>query len=193
MTDPVNNFPRSNEQITNALGALQARWGWFVGIGVVLLVLGTIALVHALAATLVSVIFVGTLMLIGAVGQLIQAWRVKHWSGFLVWSLSGLLYAAAGVVAIVNPFAGAAMLTLLLGATLIGSGAFRLWVWFGNRGQQGWSWLAFSGLITLITGILIAVGWPANSLWILGLLLGFDLLFQGWSLLFAGLALHRSR
>lgn len=193
MTDPVNNFQRSNEQITNALSALRARWGWFVGIGIVFLVLGTIALVHVLAATLVSVIFVGTLMLIGAVGQLIQAWRVKNWSGFLIWSLSGLLYAAAGVVAIVNPFAGAAMLTLLLGATLIGAGAFRLWVWFGNRGQQGWGWLAFSGLITLITGILIAIGWPANSLWILGLLLGFDLLFQGWSLLFAGLALRRSR
>ncbi|NYT63339.1 HdeD family acid-resistance protein [Alcaligenaceae bacterium] len=181
------------KKITNALNALRARWGWFVGIGIALVVLGTIALVHTLAATLVSVIFVGTLMLIGAIGQLIQAWRVKNWSGFLVWSLSGLLYAAAGVVAIVNPFAGAAMLTLLLGATLIGAGAFRLWVWFGNRGQQGWGWLAFSGLITFATGILIAIGWPANSLWILGLLLGFDLLFQGWSLLFAGLALRKSR
>src|SRR3546814_1364225 len=85
---------------------------------------------------LVVVIFVGTLMLIGAVGQLIQAWRVKNWGGFFVWSLSGLLYAAAGVVAIVNPFAGAALLTLLLGATLIGAGAFRLWVWFNNRGQK---------------------------------------------------------
>lgn len=84
MTDPVNNFQRSNEQITNALSALRARWGWFVGIGIVFLVLGTIALVHVLAATLVSVIFVGTLMLIGAVGQLIQAWRVKNWSGFLI-------------------------------------------------------------------------------------------------------------
>lgn len=193
MTEPANNFQRPNEQITNALSALRARWGWFVGIGITLVVLGTIALVHTLAATLVSVIFVGTLMLIGAIGQLIQAWRVKHWSGFLVWSLSGLLYAAAGVVAIVNPFAGAAMLTLLLGATLIGAGAFRLWVWFNNRGQQGWSWLAFSGLITFATGLLIAIGWPANSLWILGLLLGFDLLFQGWSLLFAGLALRKSR
>src|SRR3546814_7288652 len=74
----------------------------------------------------------------------------------------------SGVVAIVNPFAGAALPTLLLGATLIGAGAFRLWVWFNNRGQQGWGWLAFSGLITFATGLMIAIGWPANSLWILG-------------------------
>lgn len=191
MTDPVNGFQRPNEQITNSLSALRAHWGWFVAIGIVLVVLGAIALIHALAATLVSVIFIGTLMLIGAIGQLIQAWRVKNWRGFILWSISGLLYAVAGIVAIVNPFMGAALLTLLLGATLIGAGAFRLWVWFNNRGQQGWGWLAFSGLVTFATGLLIAIGWPANSLWILGLLLGFDLLFQGWSLLLAGIALRK--
>ncbi|NYT66129.1 HdeD family acid-resistance protein [Alcaligenaceae bacterium] len=188
MTDPANGFQPPNKKMINAL---RAHWGWFVAIGIVLVALGLVALVHVLAATLVSVIFIGTLMLIGALGQLIQAWRVKNWSGFLIWSISGLLYAAAGVVAIVNPLAGAALLTLLLGATLIGSGAFRLWVWFNNRSQQGWRWLAFSGLVTFATGIVIAIGWPANSLWILGLLLGFDLLFQGWSLVFAGLALRK--
>ncbi|MBP6018899.1 MAG: HdeD family acid-resistance protein [Burkholderiaceae bacterium] len=191
MADPANGFKRPSEQINISLSALRAHWGWFVAIGIILVVLGAIALVHVLAATLVSVIFIGTLMLIGAVGQLVQAWRVKDWSGFVVWSISGLLYAAAGVVAIVNPYVGAALLTLLLGATLIAAGAFRLWVWFNNRAQQGWGWLAFSGVITFATGILIAIGWPANSLWILGLLLGFDLLFQGWSLLFAGLALRK--
>lgn len=193
MTDPIVGFRKPGEHIASSLGALKAHWGWFVVIGIALVALGAIALVHTLTATLISVIFIGTLMLIGAAGQLIHAWRVKDWSGFVFWTLSGLLYAAAGAVALVNPFAGAALLTLLLGATLIGSGAFRLWVWFNNRGQQGWSWLAFSGIITLGIGLLIAIGWPDNSLWILGLLLGFDLLFQGWSLLFTGLALRKLR
>src|SRR5690606_34382122 len=112
---------------------------------------------------------------------------------FLLWSVSGLLYTAAGLVAIINPVAGAAMLTLLLGATLIGAGALRLWLWFNNRGQAGWPWIAFSGVITLATGLLIALGWPGNSVWILGLLLSFDLLFQGWTLILLGLALRRRR
>src|SRR3546814_2227237 len=123
MTDPLTGLQRPRKQFHGLPSALRAYWGWFVVIGMALGVLGAIALVHVLAATLVSVIFVGTLMLIGAVGQLIQAWRVKNWGGFFVWSLSGLLYAAAGVVAIVNPFAGAALLTLLLGTKLIGAGA----------------------------------------------------------------------
>jgi len=192
MADPTGGSPLPSAQLAEALDTLRPRWGWFVIIGLVLLALGATALVHVLTATLVSVIFVGTMMLIGAIGLLIQAWRIKKWSGFLVWSLSGLLYAAAGIIVIVNPLLGAVMLTLLLGATLIGAGAFKLWVWFQHRSQPGSLWVVLSGLLTLAVGILIAIGWPANSLMILGLLLGVDLLFQGWSLLFAGLALRKA-
>lgn len=192
MTKPISDFKHPNKQITESLSALRARWGWFIAIGIVLVMLGAAALVHVLTATLVSVLFIGIMMLIGAAGLLIQAWRVKNWSGFLFWSLSGLLYAAAGIVAVVNPWTGAVMLTLLLGATLIGAGAFRLWVWFQHRSQPGSLWLVLSSLLTFAVGILIAAGWPTNSLTILGFLLGFDLLFQGWSLIFTGLALRKT-
>ncbi|MCB5363713.1 HdeD family acid-resistance protein [Pusillimonas sp. CC-YST705] len=185
---PLNPSPA----LSNTLHAMGARWGWFVGLGIVLLILGLIAAVYVISATLVSVLYVGILMLIGGIGQLVHAWRVdKGWPGFVFWSLSGLLYVAAGLIAIVFPITGAAMITLILGATLIAAGAFRLWVWFNNRGQSGWQWLAASGLISLLAGLLIAAGWPENSLWILGLLLAIDLAFQGWTLLFLGVALRR--
>lgn len=192
MADPTDSS-KPQDLITSSLDALRVRRGWFIAIGIVLIVLGIVALVHVLTATLVSVLFIGAMMLIGAVSMLVQAWRVKHWSGFLLWSLSALLYGAAGVIAIVNPWLGAALLTLLLGATLIGVGAFRLWVWLQHRSQPGWGWLALSGLLTLAIGILIAIGWPGNSLMILGLLLGIDLLFYGWSLLVTGLALRKAQ
>jgi len=182
-----------SDRLTQALDELGARWGWFVALGIVLLVLSAIGFVHVFAATLVSVIFIGVLMLIGGIGQLIHAWRVKQLAGFLFWTASGLLYAAAGVIALVNPITGAAILTLLLGATLIAVGALRLWIWFNNRGQRGWQWLALSGIITLATGILVAVLWPGNSTWLLGLVLAIDLLFQGWSALLLGLALRQRR
>lgn len=189
MTDPVR--PVESAAFTDARNILRAYWGWFVALGVVLLVLGTIALVYIVGATLVSVLFIGILMLIGGVGQLIHAWRVRDWAGFLFWTFSGLFYVGAGLLAIVNPVAGASVLTLLFGATLIGSGALRLWVWLNNRAQQGAGWLALSGVITLLTGILVAIDWPGSSVWILGLLLAIDLLIQGWSALFVGLALRR--
>lgn len=181
------------ERLAQALNELGARWGWFVALGIVLLVLGFIGFIYVVAATLVSVIFIGVLMLIGGIGQLIHAWRVKQLAGFLFWTASGLLYAGAGVLALVNPLAGAAVMTLLLGATLIAVGALRLWIWFNNRGQRGWQWLALSGVITLATGILVAALWPGNSMWLLGLILSIDLLFQGWSALLLGLALRQKR
>ncbi|WP_397476121.1 HdeD family acid-resistance protein [Pusillimonas sp.] len=187
---PSNLMP---DRLTQTLDELGARWGWFVALGLALLALGFIGFVYVFAATLVSVIFIGALMLIGGVGQLIHAWRVKQLAGFLFWTASGLLYAGAGVLALVNPVAGASLLTLLLGATLIAVGALRLWIWFNNRGQRGWPWLALSGVFTLATGILVAALWPGNSLWLLGLLLAIDLLIQGWSALLLGLALRQRR
>jgi uncharacterized membrane protein HdeD (DUF308 family) len=193
MTQP-DRTPDTPAGLPAALRAMGAHWGWFTGLGVVLLLLGLAAAVYVIAATLVSVLYVGVLMLIGGAGHLIHAWRIdKDWPGFVFWSLSGLLYVAAGVLAIVNPLAGAAILTLLLGATLIGAGAFRLWVWFNNRSQRGWQWLALSGVISLAAGLVIAAGWPQNSVWILGLLLALDLAFQGWMLVFLGMALRKGR
>lgn len=179
--------------LADNLAALGARWGWFVGLGALLLLLGLVGAVYVLAFTLASVLFVGALMLAGGILHLIQAWSIKEWRGFLLWTISGVFYVAAGLLALYDPLAGAAALTLLLGAVLIASGALRLWLWFNNRAQPGWQWLALSGLITLVAGVLIAVGWPANSLWILGLLLVFDLVFQGMTLILLGLALRRSR
>lgn len=190
MTDPLHTPGSRNERFAHVLDSLGAHWGWFVVLGAAQLVLGIVALGHVFAATLVSVLFIGILMIIGGVGQLIQAWRIKQWTGFLIWTLGGVLYVAAGAIAIINPVAGASFLTLLFGATLIGTGALRLWIWFNNRAQPGWQWIAFSGVLTVAVGLLIAANWPGNSVWILGLLLGFDLLFHGWTLLFVGLTLR---
>lgn len=175
------------------LTALGANWGWFVGIGVVLFILGLIGSVYTLAFTLVSVLYVGYLMLIGGILYLVQAWRIKGWKGFLLWTIGGLFYIAAGIIVINNPVASAAILTLLLGWFLIASGLVRLWSWFSNRAQSGWGWLGVSGAITLLAGILIAVRWPADSVWILGFLLAIDLLFQGLTLIMIGQGLRKAK
>lgn len=177
--------------VQHAQAVLREKWKWFIGLGALLVVVGMAASYHLLTATLTSVIFIGILMLIGGVGMLVHAWRVQGWGSFLVWTISGILYLAAGLVAFYNPLLGATLFTLLVGATLIGSGAFRLWVWFQNRAQRGWQWLAFSGVASLLAGLVIAAGWPDNSVWVLGLLLALDLLFQGWMLIMVGLALRR--
>lgn len=189
MNDPLHH--QSNQPLTQALDQLAARWGWFVFLGVTLVFLGAVAISHVVAATLVSVLFVGVLMLAGGMVQLLHAWRTRGLKGFLFWTFSGIFYGAAGIFAILRPEVGASVLTLLFGATLIGTGSLRLWIWFNNRAQPGWMWLALSGVVTLLTGILVAISWPGSSAWVLGLILSVDLLVQGWTLLFLGLALRK--
>lgn len=178
--------------LAQAIQQLRARWGWFIAIGVLLLLLGGIALAYTVAATLASVVFIAVLMVIGGVAQLIHAWGIRPWANFMLWSVTGILYVLAGLFALYNPVAGAAILTLLLGASLIAMGVLRLWVWYQNRAQVGWQWLALSGVFSLLAGLLIAAGWPTNSLFILGLILAIDLLFQGLALLRVGMALRKA-
>ena len=173
---------------------LRAKWGWFVALGVGLLALGIIAFGNLLAATVVSVFYIGVLMLIGAVAQIGHAFQVRNWGGFFFWLLSGQLAGAAGILAFSNPTLAAAALTLVLAISLIASGILRLMLGLRLRSlQAGWGWLAASGVITLLAGLVFALGWPANTLWLLGIVLAVDLTFQGITAIAYGLALKAER
>jgi uncharacterized membrane protein HdeD (DUF308 family) len=169
-----------------------SRWGWFVGLGVILILLAVFAFANLLAATVASVLFIGAMMTVGAVFQVIHAFQVKRWSGFTLWLLSGVLYGIAGVVILFNPVLGAVTLTLLFAASLVVSGAFRI-VWaYKRKPLSGWGWLLASGIVTLLVGLLFLIQWPANALFLLGVFLAVDLTFQGVAWLVTGLELRRA-
>lgn len=84
------------DTLKNAIGETRAKWGWFVGLGVLLLILGGIAFGNLFIATVASVYVVGWLMLVAGIIEIMHAFGVKTWSRFLYWLLSGLLYAVAG-------------------------------------------------------------------------------------------------
>ena len=178
-------------RIPASTAGLRDKWGWFVALGVVMLVGGIIAMLNLFAATVVSVLYVGAMMLVAGVVQIIHAFGVKNWGRFVWWLASGLLYAAAGVVAFMNPILASSVLTLLLAATLLAAGAIRIWVAFEHRSDPNWGWIVAAGAVTLLAGLVIALGWPVNSLFILGIFLAFDLIFQGATLTAFGLALKK--
>lgn len=172
---------------------LQNKWKWFVAIGILLIILGFIALGNQFLATMFSVYFIATLLLFSGCLQIVQAFQMKAANMSLFTGGSGLLYIIAAVLTFFNPIFATAMLTLLIAAALIIAGVMRLWEGFKNRYLMGSPWLMFSGFITLLLGIVIAIGWPTDTIWIIGLFLGIDLLFQGWSCLSLGLLLRSRR
>jgi len=166
--------------------SLQSKWIWFVGLGVLLLACGLIALGNLMLATVVSVYYVGMLMLAGGVIYLVHAFQMRGWDHVLFWALSGLLYVLAGICAFINPILTSAALTLFLAVALLIAGVFRIFVGMRTKPAKGWGWIVASGVITALAGFVIALGWPVNSLWILGLFLAADLIVQGWTMIAFG-------
>src|SRR4029079_18952390 len=155
---------------------LRAKWGWIVALGVVYTIAGFIALGSVAMATVVSVFVVGIMMIVAGVAEVISAFQIKTWGKFLLWVLLGLLYVFAGFVTFENPLLAAVLLTLILGASLVVSGIMRIVLAFSMKRETALGWVAVSGVITLLRGLLILMHWPVSSLYILGLFLGIDLI-----------------
>lgn len=171
--------------------ALHAKWGWIVALGVVYLVAGFVALGSMVMATVASVIVVGAMMIVAGVTEIIGAFQLKSWGKFLIWALLGVLYVIAGFLTFENPLFAAVLLTL--GASLLASGAVRLFLAFSMKRESPWVWVALSALITLLLGLLILARWPVNSVYILGLFLGIDLIMAGAGWISLGSSLKRRR
>jgi len=172
-----------------AVAGLSRKWGWFAGLGALFVIAGLLALGNLMAGTLVSVLFIGAMMAVAGIAHIIHAFQVRDWGSFAIWLLTGLLYTiAAGLIAY-NPLLGASVLTLFIGFALIASGAMRIVVAFAMRSHPGWAWMLAAGAITFLLGFMIAMHWPTDSLWVLGMFLGIDLLFTGVALVSWGLRL----
>jgi uncharacterized membrane protein HdeD (DUF308 family) len=173
------------------IAPLRAKWGWIVALGVVYVVAGIIALGSVVLATVATVFVVGIMMLIAGVAEVFNAFQIKTWGKFLLWLLLGALYILAGLVTFENPLLAAAILTLVLGASLVASGIMRIVLAFGMQQATPWIGVALSGLITLLLGLIILAHWPVSSLYILGLFLGIDLIVAGVSWIGIGVGLKR--
>ena len=139
--------------------------------------------------TVATVLVVGIMMLIAGVAEVINAFQIKTWGNVLLWLLLSVLYIIAGFVTFENPLLTAALLTLLLGVSLVASGIMRIVLAFSMKEGMPWMWVVLSGVITLLLGGIILAKWPVASLYILGLFLGIDLVFAGVGWIFVGLGL----
>ncbi len=166
------------------------NWGWFLALGVILIVAGTVAVGSSVMATLVYVIFYGWLLLIIGVVEAVQAFWQRKWGGILLHLLGGILAAVVGLIIVANPGAGALVLTLILAVFFMVTGLFRIMAALMMRFPH-WGWLLVSGFITLALGIFIWGQWPVSGLWVIGLFIGIDMIFVGWSWVMAALAARR--
>ncbi|HNP37572.1 MAG TPA: HdeD family acid-resistance protein [Woeseiaceae bacterium] len=178
----------SNETITNEVRRHSA---WFLIVGIVAIVLGLAALVFPKAATTAVELLVGSILTVyGALGAK-NAFRHVRWNRFL-WSLFGALFAfGAGLLLLLFPMTGVLSLTLLVAAFFLASGSFRVLLAVRLRPADRWVWLLLSGLLAITLAVAISVHWPELDIWVIGLLLGIDLIFSGFAAVLLAQAARR--
>jgi len=154
------------------------NWGWFLAFGIGLALLGILAIVRAVAATVVSMLFFGWLLVIAAGIEIVQAIMVGKWAGLFQHWLGAVLFGVIGILILWRPLVTAEILTLLMGAFFLVAGLFQLITPFVIS-LPDWGWHTLNGLITLLLGILVLAQWPVSGLWVIGLFVGIELVFYG--------------
>jgi uncharacterized membrane protein HdeD (DUF308 family) len=165
----------------------QKNRGWFLALGILLIVGGTLAIIYDVAATLLSVLFFGWLLIIVGAIEAVQSFWQPRWGGFFLHLIVGILAVVVGFHLVSSPIQGALVLTLIMAIYFMVIGIIRIVTAMAMR-FPGWGWVLFSGIVTFILGILIKSQWPATGLWIIGLFIGIDLIFSGWSYVMLSLA-----
>lgn len=172
------------------LDVLRKKWGWFLGLGILLIVLGAMAVGSSATMTWATMVFVGWMMIVGGLFQVAHAIATKGWNGFFLDLLTGVLYVVVGMMVVANPGVSAVALTLLIAVLLILGGIFRILIAVTVRFQNRF-WLAIHGAINILLGFAIWQDWPLSGLWVIGLFVGIDMMFNGLSLVMLGLAAKR--
>jgi uncharacterized membrane protein HdeD (DUF308 family) len=183
-------FPFFRSQVAAELDAIHHRWGWLLAWGVLLIIGGIAALTYPVAATVISVKIFGFVLLFAAAGQFIAAFSARGWGGVLAAVLCGVLYLFAGIVLLDRPLLGAAGYTLFLAMMFFAIGIVRIVAAVINQ-FSGWGWALLSGGIDVLLAMLIWQNYPESALWVIGVFVGIDLIFAGWSLVMTGLAARR--
>lgn len=166
-------------------------WWLLLILGIAMMILGVVAIVTPLAAAVAVNGLLGILLLLSGIIQAVHAIRRRESAGRIVLGLVvAAFYVIAGLILLAYPFAAVMTFTLFLAGFLVVAGVFKVIAAFEAYGAAGWGWTLLSGIVSFALGVMIWARWPSSALWAIGMLVGIDLLFMGWTMIALALALH---
>jgi len=161
---------------------LEQYWRFIFIEGLLFILLGTTAIVVPQIFTVAIALFLGWLILLGGLIQMMRTLVFSSIPGFWLWLSLALLQIVLGYLLITNPLTGALTLTLMLLIFFAIEGISKISLALLIKPLANWSWMLFSGVTALIFVVIIIIGWSEVSHWLLGLLLGINMVFLGWAL-----------
>ncbi len=185
-------MPKINVVVDVEAAELKRNWGWLLGLGILFVILGCISLGMVVGLTIASVLFLGVLLIIAGLSQIIDVFKSKKWKGVAWHALIAVLYIIGGSIVIYDPILASTLITVLLAWVLIIIGITRLIMASVLREATGWAWLVIAGITAIVLGALILLQWPYSGLWVLGLFIAIELIVNGWTYIFIALATRRT-
>jgi len=168
--------------VANSVSEAHKHWGWYLALGIVLIVVGLYCIWAETLATLASVFALGGVLVIAGIAQVISAFMARGAGHVILTLLVGALDIIVGLMLLEHPALGALGITLLIAAVLVFGGIFRfvsaLWLQFPQYG-----WVAVSGIVGILLGFLLWAQWPVSAFWFIGFAVGLNFVFTGvaWS------------
>lgn len=160
--------------------SLQRVWWQLLILGIVAFGAGLFAISATFVATMASVLALGVLLLVSGITEVLHALLRRHGRSFALHLLAAAMYLIVGVFILEDPVQAAKVLTLLLAASFFVGGVLRI-LFAASVRFPSWQWVLVTGVVDLLLGLMIFNRWPDDSLWVLGLFIGIDLLFHGWT------------
>jgi uncharacterized membrane protein HdeD (DUF308 family) len=177
--------------VLGSAGEIRKHTGWFIVLGVVFVIGGILAIAMPLLASITVALVVGWALIVLGIVTIAQTWSMRTWGGFAWQLIIGLVFLLGGLDIVFNPVSGAITLTFVIGIVFIVKGVMQLVIAWRYRPRTGWGWMAVSGVIALIVGLMILSSWPFSGFWVPGTLAGISLVFSGWSYIMVALAARR--
>ena len=164
---------------------------WLIVLGVLTAILGVLAIASPLMSGIAVTLFIGGLLTVMGVMQIIAAFKSGQWGSGIVGTLIGLLSVAAGLLMIFRPGIGLASLTLFLAAYFLVDGIFEIIASFKMKPESGWGWMLFNGIVAAVLGFLLWRQWPVSGSYAIGILFGIHILMSGIVMIVVGFGARR--
>ena len=179
----MNSLEDRVRSIAQSLAAkIKSSYGWYVALGVALIVAGIAGIVYPAYAGLALTTLVGVLFLVAGGMYLVNAFMARSAGGFIFRLLLAVLNVGAGVLLLMKPFEGLTALTVVLGVVLLLGGILKILLSRALTGIPGVGMLLFSGIVSIVLAILIWAKLPTSSELAIGVLIGIDFIISGMSL-----------
>ena len=172
------------------LGEMRKNAGWMIVLGFLMMLAGVFAVMTPWLMAAWIVMLIGIVLCVGGVAEMAHAFRAtdaKFWH-----FLFGLLGLIAGLIMLFRPGSGFAFFTLVLTWFFILEGVGNIGLAMRMKPRDGWGWMLFSGIVSLLLGVLVLAGWPLSGGLLIGIYTGIYFLFKGGALVALGGAVRQA-